>query len=77
MDREIDIGFVKDETPFHDLKSVRVHSDEMICSLTAPSPHRAFSGAGGRSRKRAVCRAHLCSTTEQKILRLFEAHGTR
>jgi DNA-binding transcriptional LysR family regulator len=78
MDREIDIGFVKDEPVFHGLKSVSVYSDEMIL---ISSPRHPFAGKkrlqvtdlGGES----FVLHHLCSTTEQKILRLFEAHDTR
>jgi DNA-binding transcriptional LysR family regulator len=78
MDREIDIGFVNDETTFHGLKSVMIHADEMICIASPRHPLTT------RSRVKVTDLAtepfvvhHLCSTTEQKILRLFEAHGTR
>ena len=78
MDRAIDVGFVKDEPVFHELKSVTVYSDEMI--LIAPPNHPLV----GRDRVRvrdlgneAFVVHHLCSTTEQKLLRLFEAHRTR
>lgn len=78
LDREIDIGFVKDEPVFHGLKSVTVYSDDMV--LIA-SPRHPLT-----TRERVLVKDlgsepfvvhHLCSTTEQKILRLFEAHGTR
>ena len=78
MDREIDVGFVKDEPVFHGLKSVIVYSDDMI--LIASPRHPLVL------RKRVKVRDlgsepfvlhHLCSSTEQKVLRLFEAHGTR
>ena len=78
MDREIDVGFVKDEPVFHGLKSVTVYSDDMI--LIASPRHPLVL------RKRVKVRDlgsepfvlhHLCSSTEQKVLRLFEAHGTR
>jgi DNA-binding transcriptional LysR family regulator len=78
MDREIDVGFVKDEPVFHGLKTVMVHSDELI--LIASPRHPLV----GRSRvqvkdlgSEAFVVHHLCSSTEQKILRLFEAHDTR
>jgi len=78
MDREIDIGFVKDEPAFHGLKSAVVHSDEMI--LIASPRHPLASR--GRLRMKDLDNEpfvvhHLCNSTEQKILRLFESHGIR
>ena len=35
MDREVDLGFVKDEPAFHELQSHDVHTDEMVC-IAAP-----------------------------------------
>jgi DNA-binding transcriptional LysR family regulator len=78
MDREADIGFVKERPSFHELQSVLVHRDEMV--LIAQPGHPLAS------RPRVTVRDlgaepfvvhHLCSSTEQKILRLFEAHGTK
>jgi len=78
MDREVHVGFVKDEPGFHELKCVEVHADEMILVAAPHHPlakrhdiHVRDLGA-----ERFVVH-HLCSTTEQKILRLFEQHGTR
>jgi DNA-binding transcriptional LysR family regulator len=78
MDRQIDVGFVKDEPVFHGLKSVKVYADEMIliASPRHPLATRArvkVEDLGGES----FIVHHLCSSTEQKILRLFEAHRTR
>ena len=78
MDREVHVGFVKDEPTFHELKSVEVHADEMIL---VSSPRHPLAGRqevqvrdlGGEN----FVLHHLCSTTEQKILRLFEQHHTR
>lgn len=77
MDREMDIGFVKDQPPFRELQSIEIHLDEMI--LIASPRHRL-------ARRRAIEVAelsrepfvvhHLCSSTEQMILQLFESHGT-
>jgi len=78
MDREIDIGFVKDEPVFHGLRTVMVHSDELIL-IASPRhplrgrPHVQVTDLGGE----AFVVHHQCSSTEQKLLRLFEAHGTR
>jgi len=78
MDRAVHVGFVKDEPPFHELTSVEVHGDEMV--LVAPSCHPLASRADVSLRdlgnERFVVH-HLCSTTEEKILRLFERHHTR
>ena len=78
MDREMDIGFVKDAPAFHELHSILVHSDAMV--LIA-APHHPLA-----RREKVQVRDlgnepfvvhHLCSSTEQKILRLFESHATR
>src|SRR5262245_28373996 len=77
LDREVDIGFVKDEPGFHDLKWVDVHADEMI--LVASPGHPLARRAKVRVRdlgSEHFVVHHLCSTTEQKILRLFEEHST-
>jgi DNA-binding transcriptional LysR family regulator len=78
MDREIDVGFVKDEPVFRGLESITVYSDEMILiasprHLLATRTHVKVKDLG----KEPFVVHHLCSTTEQKILRLFEAHGMR
>jgi DNA-binding transcriptional LysR family regulator len=77
MDREVHVGFVKDEPAFHELKCIEVHADEMI--LVAP-PHHPMAGRSDihvrdLGSERFVVH-HLCSTTEQKVLRLFEQHHT-
>jgi len=77
MDREVHVGFVKDEPGFHELKCVEVHADEMI--LVAAPHHPLAKRADIRVRDLGAERFvvhHLCSTTEQKILRLFEQHST-
>ena len=78
MDREVDIGFVKDRPAFHELQSVLVHRDEMI--LIASPRHPLISRASVTVKDLGAepfVVHHLCSSTEQKILRLFEAHGTK
>lgn len=77
MDREIDVGFVKGEPVFHDLKSVVVHADEMV--LIASPRHPLTSWPRVRVKdlgSEPFVVHHQCSSTEQKILRLFESHGT-
>ena len=77
MDREVHVGFVKDEPSFHELQCVEVHADEMILVAAprhplAERPDLHVRDLGG---ERFVVH-HLCSSTEQKILRLFEQHRT-
>ena len=52
LDREVDLGFVKDEPAFRELKWIDVHADEMV--LIAPPGHplvRARRRARPRSRR--------------------------
>src|SRR5262245_56314495 len=77
LDREVDLGFVKDEPGFHDLKWIEVHADEMI--LIASPNHPLVRRSAVRVRdlgSEHFVVHHLCSSTEQKILRLFEEHAT-
>jgi DNA-binding transcriptional LysR family regulator len=77
MDREVDLGFVKDEPAFHELQWVEVHADEMMC-VAAPG-HPLARRPSVRVRDLAseqFVMHHLCSTTAETILRLFEQHGT-
>jgi DNA-binding transcriptional LysR family regulator len=78
LDREVDVGFVKDEPAFHDLQWVEVHTDEMmlISSPTHPLARRAEISVRDLSAEQFVLH-HLCSTTADMILRLFERHGSR
>jgi DNA-binding transcriptional LysR family regulator len=78
MDREIHVGFVKDEPGFHELKWVEVHSDEMVlvASPRHPLAARASVRIADLGEEHFVLH-HLCSDTEQKIMRLFEQHNTR
>jgi DNA-binding transcriptional LysR family regulator len=78
MDREIDVGFVKDEPAFHGLRSVMVHSDEMILIASPRHPLTARERVQVKDLgNEPFVLHHLCSTTEQKILRLFESHNVR
>jgi DNA-binding transcriptional LysR family regulator len=77
MDRDVHIGFVKDEPVYRDLQWVDVHTDEMV--LVAPPGHPFSRLAEVHIRdlgQEHFVLHHLCSTTEQKILRLFEEHNT-
>jgi len=78
MDREVDLGFVKDEPAFHELQWVEVHSDEMVCiaSPNHPLSKRETVSVRDLGSEQFVLH-HLCSTTADTILRLFEQHATR
>jgi DNA-binding transcriptional LysR family regulator len=78
MDREVHVGFVKDEPGFHELQSVEVHADEMvlIASPRHPLVGRAEVHVRDLGQEHFVLH-HLCSATEQKIMRLFDQHSTR
>ena len=78
MDREVDLGFVKEEPAFHELQWVDVYSDQLLC---VASPQHPLAGReevhirdlGGEQ----FVLHHLCSTTADAIFRLFEQNGTR
>ena len=78
MDREVDVGFVKEVPAFHELQSVEVHTDEMVCiaSPRHPLASRDIVTVKDLSSEQFVLH-HLCSATADKILRLFEQHSAR
>jgi DNA-binding transcriptional LysR family regulator len=73
MDRQVDIGFVKEPPAFHELGSMVVHEDEMI--IIGPPQHPL---AGRKSvtiqdlAREPFVLNHVCSATEQKVRQLFE-----
>jgi len=77
MDREVHVGFVKDEPSFRELQWVQVHADEMVLVAAPGHPltRKAESRIEDLGGERFVLH-HLCSATEQKILRLFQQHHT-
>jgi DNA-binding transcriptional LysR family regulator len=76
MDREVDIGFVKDDIAFHELQAIEVHADELVCIASPRHPLAARSAISIQELdgERFVMH-HLCSTTRAAVLRLFEQHG--
>jgi DNA-binding transcriptional LysR family regulator len=78
LDREMHVGFVKEAPAFNELTSVPVHADEMV--LVA-SPSHPLAGRAAVTIKdlegQPFVLHRLCSTTEKKILRLFEQHHVR
>jgi|SRR5687768_3989392 DNA-binding transcriptional LysR family regulator len=78
MDRQVDVGFVKEAPSFHELQSVEVHSDEMVCIASpkhplASRPRVSLKDVSGEQ----FILHHLCSATADRILRLFEQNSTR
>jgi DNA-binding transcriptional LysR family regulator len=78
MDREVDVGFVKDVPAFHELHWIEVHSDEMmlIASPKHPLAGRPNVMVQDLATENFVLH-HQCSNTTDRILQLFEQHGTR
>lgn len=76
LDREVEIGFVKEKPNFHELKCLDVYSDETI--LIASPRHRlatrhsvSFRDLGGEH----FVLHHSCAVTTQLIMQLFDQHG--
>ena len=78
MDREVDLGFVKDEPAFHELQSAEVHTDEMllIASPRHPLASRTDVSVTDLAGEPFVLH-HGCAATAEMILRLFDQHRTR
>jgi DNA-binding transcriptional LysR family regulator len=78
MDRQVDVGFVKDEPLFHELQSVEVHCDQMVCVASpeyrlAARPDVSIRELAGEP----FILHHLCGPTAELIQRLFEQSGVR
>ena len=78
MDREVDIGFVKDEPAFHELHSTEVHLDHMV--LVAAPRHRLV----GRPKVtiqdlagEAFVLHSQCGTTAEMMRMVFDQHGIK
>ena len=78
MDRQVDMGFVKEAPTFHELQCVDVHSDEMVCIVSPKHPlaSRQRLTVKDVSSEQFVLH-HLCGATADRILRLFEQNSTR
>lgn len=78
MDREVHVGFVKEEPGFRELQCVEVHVDDMILVAAARHPlaGRPNVRVADLGRERFVVH-HVCTWTEQKLSRLFEEHQTQ
>ena len=76
LDREIQIGFLKDAPAFQDLESVDVHADRMAL-IASPKHHLAYSIEVTVTDLDGVPFVihHLCSSTEEFVQRLFRQNG--
>jgi|SRR5665213_15615 len=78
LDRQVQIGFLKESAGFQELESIDVHSDRM--ALIASPKHRLAerSGVGVKDLDGVPFVVHhLCSSTEEFVLRLFRQNGIR
>ncbi|HXT71259.1 MAG TPA: LysR family transcriptional regulator [Vicinamibacterales bacterium] len=78
MDRQVDVGFVKEAPTFHELQCVEVHSDEMVCIASPKHPlaSRTKLNLKDMGAEQFVLH-HLCSATADRILRMFEQNSTK
>jgi DNA-binding transcriptional LysR family regulator len=78
VDREMHVGFVKEEPSFRELRCIPVHADEMILVASPAHPLARRADITIKDLEGEPFVLHrLCSATEQKILKLFEQHSTR
>ena len=78
LDREMHVGFVKDQPAFKELTCVPVHADEMVLVANPNHPLARRADVTIKDLEGQPFILHrLCATTEQKILRLFEEHHIR
>ncbi len=78
LDREVQIGFLKDAPAFQQLESADVHSDRM--ALIASPNHRLAEHTGVALKDLdgvPIVVHHLCSSTERVVLQLFRQKGIR
>jgi DNA-binding transcriptional LysR family regulator len=78
MDREVDLGFVKDAPAFHELQTVEVHTDELM--LVAAPGHALAKRTDVSVTDLAdepFILHHGCAETADLVLKLFERHSTR
>jgi DNA-binding transcriptional LysR family regulator len=77
LDREVQIGFLKEAPSFQELESVDVHSDRMALIASPKHPLAGRTVAVKDLDGVAFVVHHLCSSTEEVVLRLFRQHGVR
>ena len=76
LDRDVQIGFVKEAPVFQELRSANVHSDRMAL-IASPRHYLAEHPAVALKDLDGVPFVvhHLCSSTEEVVLRLFRENG--
>ena len=76
LDREVQIGFVKDPPAFQKLECIEVHADQMAL-ITSPEHDLASRGQVSIEDLNGVPLVvhHLCTSTEEVVLSIFRSHG--
>ncbi len=78
LDREVQIGFVKETPVFQELESIDVHDDRMALIVSPRHPLAERSGVAVKDLDGVPFVVHhLCSSTEEFVLRLFRQNGIR
>jgi DNA-binding transcriptional LysR family regulator len=78
LDREVQIGFLKDAPAFQELESVDVHADRMALIASPKHPLVGSNSVAVRDLDGVPFVVHhLCSSTEEFVLRLFRQNGIR
>jgi DNA-binding transcriptional LysR family regulator len=78
LDREVQIGFLKDAPAFKELESSDVHTDRMASIASPKHPLVERNSVAVRDLDGVPFVVHhLCSSTEEFILRLFRQNGIR
>jgi DNA-binding transcriptional LysR family regulator len=78
LDREVHVGFLKDDPRFRELSCVEVHVDRMI---VVASPHHRLADRRVIDIRdldnESIVLHNLCTATQQMVLRTFEQHRSR
>jgi DNA-binding transcriptional LysR family regulator len=78
MDRDVQVGFVKEKPVFRELECVQVHADRMTLVASPRNPLASCRSLHIKDlNDHPFVVHHQCSSTEKVILRLFAEHETR
>jgi DNA-binding transcriptional LysR family regulator len=78
MNRDVQVGFVKEKPVFHELECLEVYSDRMTLITSPRNPLAARSELRIRDLDEIPFVVHhQCGSTEKVVLRLFAEHQTR
>ncbi len=76
LDREVQIGFVRQTSAFQELQSMEVYTDEMAVIASAEHPITSKKPISIRDLDGASLIVHrFCNWTEDTVLRLFRQHS--